>query len=116
MVPIEQRGASFTLSMAIYTGRLQGPGLEPTSVTVETVDDQIRIATGRTHMGSWSLSDVPVQRTSIYRFSLEIEGDALEFFPEEPSEFSNAVGAVIDLTLPRGRFGLMERVQEARRA
>lgn len=102
--------------MAIYTGRLQGPGLEPTSVTVETVDDQIRITTGRTHMGSWSLSDVHVQRVSIYRFSFEIEGDTLEFFPEEPSEFSNAVGAVMDLTQPRGRFGLKERIQDLTRA
>ena len=97
-------------------GRLQGPGLEPTSVTVETVDDQIRITAGRTYMGSWSLFDVQVQRVSIYRFSLELEGDTLEFFPEEPSEFSNAVGAVMDLTLPRGRFGLKERIQDVTRA
>ncbi len=102
--------------MTIYMGRLQSQGLEPTSVTVETVDDQIRIATGRTQMGSWPLSEVSVQRVSIYRFSLEIEGDALEFFPEEPSEFSNAVGAVIDLTQPRRRFGLKERIREVTRA
>ena len=101
--------------MAIYMGRLQGPDLEPTSVSVETVDDRIRIATGRTQLGSWPLSDVSVQRLSIFRFSLELEGDALEFFPEEPSEFSNALGAVIDLTQPRGRFGLKERIQEATR-
>ena len=102
--------------MAIYIGRLQGPRLEPTSVTVETVDDRLRIAAGHTQMGSWPLADVSVQRTSIYRFSLEIEGDSLEFFPEEPSDFSNAVGAVIDLTQTQGRFGLMARIQEATRA
>lgn len=97
-------------------GRLQGRRLEPTSVTVETVDDRLRIAAGRTQMGSWPLADVSVQRTSIYRFALEIEGESLEFFPEEPSEFSNSVGAVIDLTQTQGRFGLRARIQEATRA
>jgi len=99
--------------MANYLGRLQGPSLEPTYVTMEVVEDRLRIVAGRRHMGSWPLSAVSVQRTSVYRFALEIDGDKLEFFPEEPSEFSDAVGAVIDLTERVGRFGLKARIQDA---
>ena len=99
--------------MAIYLGRLQSADLEPTPVKMETVDDRLRIVAGRTQMGSWPLASVSVQRTSVYRFALEIEGDSLEFFPEEPLGFSEAVGAVIDLTEKQGRFGLKTRMQEA---
>lgn len=80
---------------------------------MEIVDDRLRIVTGGTQIGSWPLASVSVERTSIYRFALEIEGDSLEFFPEEPSEFSNSVGAVIDLTEIQGRFGPKPRIQEA---
>jgi hypothetical protein len=100
--------------MAIYTGRLQGSTLEPTSVTVETIDNQLRIVTGQTEIGSWPLASVSVERTSIYRFALEIEDDTLEFIPDEPTGFSDEIGAVIDLTPRQERFGLKARLQEAK--
>ena len=99
--------------MANYLGRLQGPSLEPTYVTMEVAEDRLRIVAGRRHMGSWPLNGVSAQRTSVYRFALEIEGDQLEFFPEDPSAFSDAVGAVVDLTEKKGRFGLKARIQDA---
>ena len=99
--------------MANFLGRLQGPSLEPTYVTMEVADNRLRIVAGRRHMGSWPLTAVSVQRTSVYRFALEIDGDHLEFFPEDPSEYSDAVGAVIDLTEKKGRFGLKARIQDA---
>ena len=99
--------------MANFLGRLQGPSLEPTYVTMEVADSRLRIVAGRRHMGSWPLTAVAVQRTSVYRFALEIDGDHLEFFPEDPSEYSEAVGAVIDLTEKKGRFGLKARIQDA---
>jgi len=98
----------------MYLGRLQGSMLEPTSVTVETIDDRLRIVAGRTEIGSWPLSSVSVERTSIYRFALEIEDDTLEFIPDEPSGFSDEIGAVIDLTARQERFGLKARLQEAK--
>ena len=100
--------------MAIYTGRLQGSTLEPTSVTVETIDNHLRIVTGQTEIGSWPLASVSVERTSIYRFALKIENDTLEFIPDEPTGFSNEIGAVIDLTARPERFGLKTRLQEAK--
>jgi hypothetical protein len=52
----------------------------------------------------------------VYRFAFEIEGDSFEFFPEDPSAFSNAAGAVVDLTETKGRFGLKARIEDASNA
>ncbi|MGH8913738.1 MAG: hypothetical protein ACRDZM_04385 [Acidimicrobiia bacterium] len=99
--------------MAYYLGRLQGPKLEPTVVTVEIDDGRMRITAGRRHMGSWPLPSMEIHRTSIYRFAFAIEGDSFEFFPEDPSAFSDAAGAVVDLTGREGRYGLKARIQDA---
>ena len=80
---------------------------------MEISDGRLRIVAGRRHMGSWALSHVSAQRTSVYRFALEIDGDRLEFFPEDPSEFSDDVGAVVDLTEKKGRYGLKARIEDA---
>ncbi len=101
--------------MAYYSGRLQGPRLEPTAVTVEVDDGRLRIVAGRRHMGSWPLTTMEIHRTSIYRFAFEIEGDTFEFFPDDPSAFSDAAGAVVDLTGREGRYGLKARIQDATR-
>jgi hypothetical protein len=99
--------------MAYYLGRLQGPRLEPTVVTVEIAEGRLRIVAGKRHMGSWPLQNMEIHRTSIYRFAFEIEGDSLEFFPEDPSAFSDSAGAIVDLTGGKGRFGLKARIQDA---
>ncbi len=101
--------------MAYYPGRLQGPRLEPTLVTVEVDDGRMRIVAGRRHMGSWPLPTMEIHRTSIYLFGFDIEGDSFEFFPDDPSAFSDAVGAVVDLTGREGRYGLKARIQDATR-
>jgi hypothetical protein len=87
--------------------------LEPTNVTVEIDDGRLRIVAGRRHMGSWPLPTMEIHRTSIYRFAFEIEGDNFEFFPEDPSAFSDAAGAVVDLTERAGRYGLKARIEDA---
>ena len=99
--------------MAQFTGRLQGPSLEPSIVVIDVADGRFRIASGRRRLGSWSLQSVSTQRTSIYKFSLDIDGEIFEFYPDDPSNFSDAVGAIIDLTEPRSRFGLRERIERA---
>lgn len=98
--------------MAQYVGRLQGPDLEPSTVLIDIADGRFRVSSGRIHLGSWAQEKVTAERTSIYRFKLDINGDEFEFYPEDPSAFSDAVGAFIDLTEPRSRFGLKERIQE----
>jgi len=99
--------------MPHFTGRLQGPDLEPATVLVDINDGRFRISAGRLHIGSWPVDRIRVERTSIYRFDLTIDGDRFDFLPEDPSAFSDAVGAVIDLTEPSGRFGLKARIERA---
>ena len=99
--------------MSTVTGRLQGNDLEPSTVTIDIDDGRVRVQTGRIHIGSWSIKKVKAERTSTYRFDLEIDGDHFDFFPDDPSKFANAVGAVIDLTKTKGRFGLKARIERA---
>jgi hypothetical protein len=99
--------------MARFSGRLQGSDLEPSTVVIEIDDDRLRISAGRRQLGSWAIEKITAERTSIYRFDVDIDGDRFEFFPDDPSAFSNAVGAVIDLTESKGRFGLKARIEKA---
>ena len=100
--------------MAQFTGRLQGPHLEPSTVQIELADDgRFRISSGRRHVGSWAQEKVIAERTSIYRFELSIEGEHFQFFPDDPTAFSNEIGAVIDLSESSGRFGLKARIERA---
>jgi hypothetical protein len=99
--------------MAQYTGRLQGPALEPSTVLIDIGEGRLRISAGRRHLGSWPLPNIRAERTSIYRFSLDIAGESFDFYPDDPSEFSDEVGAIIDLTTPKSRFGLRERIEKA---
>ena len=99
--------------MTRYTGRLQGPDLDPPIVLIEIDDGRCRISAGRLHIGSWPAEVIHAERTSIYRFDLSIDGDNFDFLPDDPSAFSEAVGAVIDLTEASGRFGLKARIERA---
>ena len=99
--------------MAQFTGRLQGPSLEPSTVLIDIGDGRLRVSAGRRHLGSWAMSVIVAERTSIYRFSLDIEGEKFDFYPDDPSTFSDAIGAIIDLTEPKGRFGLRQRIEQA---
>lgn len=98
--------------MAHYTGRLQASDLDPSSVVIDISDGRFRIAAGRLQLGSWSTEKIHAERTSIYRFELLIDGQIYEFFPDDPSAFSDTVGAVIDLTESKGRFGLRKRLEQ----
>lgn len=97
--------------MTQIAGRLQGPSLEPSKVLIDIRDGRFRVSAGRTQIGSWPLSKIQAERTSIYRFDLDIDGDHFDFFPDDPSTFSDQVGAVIDLTESKGRFGLKARIE-----
>ena len=102
--------------MAHYTGRLQGPDLDPTTVLIDIDEGRLRISAGRLHIGSWPVERIHAERTSIYRFDLTIESDHFDFIPDDPSAFSDSVGAIIDLSEPAGRFGLKARIEkEAKR-
>ena len=97
--------------MTYYAGRLKAVRLEPTAVTIEISEGRLRVVAGKRHLGSWPVESIEIHRTSVYRFAFEIEGDTFEFFPDDPSAFSNAAGAVVDLTEAKGRFGLKARIE-----
>jgi hypothetical protein len=97
--------------MAQFTGRLQGTHLEPSTVLIDITDGRFRVSAGRIQIGSWPMARIRAERTSIYRFELQIEDDHFDFFPDDPSAFSNEVGAVVDLTESKNRFGLKARIE-----
>jgi hypothetical protein len=99
--------------MAQFTGRLQGPHLEPSNVLIDIGDGRFRVSAGRLHVGSWALQTISAERTSIYKFSLDISGEHFDFYPDDPSTFSDTIGAIIDLTESKGRFGLRQRIERA---
>lgn len=100
--------------MAQFSGRLQGENLEPSTVQIELSEDgRFRISSGRRHVGSWAQDKVKAERTSIYRFELNIDGESFQFYPDDPSQFSDAVGAVVDISESSGRFGLKARIERA---
>ncbi len=96
--------------MAQFNGRMQGDTLEISNVTVWIEDGRFRIMAGRRPIGSWPMGKITAERTSIYKFDLQINEEDFEFYPEDPSGFSDAVGAVIDLTKGGSRFGLKARI------
>jgi hypothetical protein len=99
-----------------YTGRLKAQRLEPTAVMIEIDEGRFRVVAGKRHLGSWPMDTLEIHRTSVYRFAFDIDGDTFEFFPEDPSAFADAAGAIIDLTETKGRFGLKARIQGASNA
>ncbi len=99
--------------MAQFTGRLQGEALEPSAVLIDIGDGRFRVSAGRLHVGSWALEKITAERTSIYKFSLDIDGEHFDFYPDDPSTFSDSIGAIIDLTEAKGRFGLRQRIEQA---
>jgi hypothetical protein len=98
--------------MVLFSGRLQGPDLDPSRVSIDIDDGRFRVAAGRRQLGSWPLEAIKTERRSIYRFGLDIDGDQFDFIPDDPSKFSDIIGAVIDLT-SSSRFGLKERLERA---
>ena len=43
----------------------------------------------------------------------EIEAERFDFYPDDPSVFSETIGAIIDLTESKGRFGLRQRIERS---
>lgn len=99
--------------MAQFIGRLQGPDLEPSRVLIDIGEGRFRVSAGRMQLGSWALERISAERTSIYKFTLAIQDEHFVFYPDDPSTFSDAIGAIIDLTEPKGRFGLRRRIEGA---
>ena len=97
--------------MAKFTGRLQGSDLYPSAVLIDISDGRFSVSAGGMQIGSWAIQKINAERTSIFRFELNIDGERFDFNPDDPSAFSDEMGAVIDLTGSKGRFGIKARIE-----
>ena len=98
--------------MESFHGRLEtGDGEYTVTVTVDS--EWIRIGSGSRKVGAWNLSDVRVDRPSVFRFTLATQDTTFTFRPEDPAAFAAAVPVVVDLR-PKSRFGLGDRVKAAK--
>lgn len=89
-------------------------GEAPLSVSLQFDGDRIRMWSDRHRIGSWDSGDVEIQRESIFRFVLAIDGESYRFMPRDPGEFAESVHVEIDLTQSeKPRFGLAERIRQA---
>lgn len=95
-----------------FAGRLEAPDGSKLSVHVSVNDDRIGLRSGAHWFGSWSLSEVTIERTTLFRFRLTVEGEEFLLVPEDPAGFSEATNAMIDLRAP-SRFGLAQRLGDS---
>jgi hypothetical protein len=83
-----------------------------THVTVQVENEWVRIYSEHKRFGAWTCTDLKVERLTVFRFQLQLDGVTHTFTPDDPNGFSDSVGAVIDLR-PKSRFGLGDRVKKA---
>lgn len=100
--------------MRVFQGRLLTHRTGETSPASIHIDRQwVRIVAGPRRLGAWALDSIRCERVTVFRFRLVLDGQEYTFNPDDPSAFSDTIGAVIDLR-PKSRFGLGERVRAAR--
>ena len=56
-------------------------------VKLVAVDDQLSLMTETVELGVWPSAAVVVEQVGDDRFSLRIDGESLDFFPDNPPEF-----------------------------
>ncbi len=99
--------------MHMFSGQLLShEGGHVVDVTVQVEDNWVRIYNTHKRFGAWAAEDLKVQRITVFRFQMELDGVLHNFSPDDPNGFSDAVGAVIDLRRTT-RFGLGDRVRAA---
>jgi hypothetical protein len=59
------------------------------TAVVQIVNDQLRLRTGRTDLGSWPIADVDINRVSPQEFQLVIGDDVINFQPTNPDFFAS---------------------------
>lgn len=107
-------GQSKGETMKSYTGRLSPhDGGETIAGTIHIDGHWLRLMQGNRRVGAWSLEDVLVERLTVFRFNVTLDGVKYTFAPDDPAGFSESVNVVVDLR-PASRFGLGERVRKAK--
>lgn len=99
--------------MAVYQGQLHRGDDPPQRASIQIEDGRCRLWNDRRRIASWDLEDVHAERAGVFRFRIKAPDMAFDFQPIDPSGFSDAIRAVVDLRATRSRFGLAERVRLA---
>jgi hypothetical protein len=100
--------------MATFDGQLnKGEDTSPERAHVQIEDGRCRLFTDRRRLGSWDLTEIQAERVGVLRFHITAGEYSFSFQPNDPTGFSDAIGATVDLRSARSRFGLADRVRAA---
>jgi hypothetical protein len=100
--------------MATFDGQLhKSEDTAPERAHVQIEDGRCRLFTDRRRLGSWDLAEVQAERIGVLRFHIAAGEYSFSFQPNDPTGFSDAIGATVDLRSAKSRFGLADRVRAA---
>lgn len=100
--------------MKSFTGRLSPhDGGDAMVATFHLDGHWLRLMQGNRRVGAWAIEDVLVERLTVFRFNVTLDGVKNTFAPDDPAGFADSVQVVVDLR-PASRFGLGERVRKAK--
>jgi hypothetical protein len=98
-----------------FRGSLQSIGgtEPPIHVSIQFDGPRVRMWSDRHRMGSWDVDEVRVERVTIFRFAVHIDGESYAFTPDDPAGFTSIADVEIDLTrTEKPRFGLADRLKQ----
>lgn len=100
--------------MKTFTGRMSPHDGGDSHAATILIDGQwLRLMEGNRRVGAWAISDVTIERLTVFRFNVTLDGVTNTFAPDDPAGFTESVDVVVDLR-PKSRFGLGERVRKAK--
>lgn len=99
--------------MGVFQGQLHRGDDPPQRAVLQIEDGRCRLLNDRRRIASWDLEEIQAERIGVFRFKIKAPDMIFDFQPIDPSGFSDAIGAVVDLRATRSRFGLAERVRQA---
>jgi hypothetical protein len=59
------------------------------TAVIQVVNDQLRLRTGRTDLGSWPIADIDIRRVSAQEFQFVIGDEVINFLPSSPDFFAS---------------------------
>jgi hypothetical protein len=99
--------------MGVFQGQLHRGDDPPQRAVLQIEDGRCRLLNDRRRIASWDLAEIQAERVGVFRFQIKAPDMTFDFHPSDPSGFSDAIGAVVDLRVTKSRFGLAERVRQA---
>ena len=100
--------------MKTFKGRMTPHDSADSFIATILIDGQwLRMMQGNRRVGAWALDDVRIERVTVFRYDITLDGATQTFSPDDPMGFADSVDVIVDLR-PKSRFGLGERVRKAK--